>query len=84
MCFEYLSTLSVSDFVAGVSLGQLHALAALFDELSNESRPPSLVARSDPGAVIPVKVFVKVDVVAPVWIVLELLEPTVDGASAFR
>jgi len=31
-----------------------------------------------------VKAFVKVDEVAPVWIVLKLLEPAVDGASAFR
>jgi hypothetical protein len=84
MCFEYLSTLSVSDSAAWVSLGQLHALAALFDELGNESRPPSLVARSDPSPIVAMEAFVEINEVAPVWIVLKLLEPTVDGASAFR
>jgi hypothetical protein len=38
------------------SLGQLHSLAALFNELSNESRPSALVGRSNASPVFAVEV----------------------------
>src|SRR6267154_6450233 len=52
---------SSSDSVVSYSLGPLHALAALLNELGDQSRPSGLVARSDASAIVAMKEFVKVD-----------------------
>src|ERR1700756_4656387 len=67
-----------SDSVVSFSLGQLHFLAALLNKLGDQSRPSGLVARSDAGAIVAVKVLMEIDEVAPVWIVLKFLEPAID------
>ena len=45
------------------------------------SRPTGLVTGAEPGAVVPVEVFVEQDQIAPVRIVLELVRPAVDRPS---
>ena len=67
-----------SDSAVSHSLAQLHSLAALLNELGNQSRPSGLVARSDAGAIVAMKVLVKIDEVAPVRIVLKFLKPAID------
>src|SRR5690349_21446585 len=52
------------------------------DQFGNQAGPASLMASAEPGAVVTVEVFVKEDVIAPVWIVLELLRAAVDGPMA--
>src|SRR6266403_3637940 len=63
---------------------QLHSLAALLNELGNQSGPSGLVARSNAGAIVAMKVFVKVDEVAPVWIGLKFLEPAIHRPISIR
>src|ERR1700746_2301132 len=69
---------SSSDSVVSFSLGQLHSLARLLHSRGDQSRPSGLVARSDAGAIVAVKVLMEIDEVAPVWIVLKFLEPAID------
>ena len=57
-------------------------LALLLDELCHEAGPARLVARSNPGTVICVKIFKERDVITPVWIVLECFIPTKDSAAS--
>jgi hypothetical protein len=56
----------------------------LLDELGNQPRPACLVAGSQAGAVVPVKILVKGDVVAPVRVRLETLVAAKDGTAAIR
>src|SRR5581483_5580762 len=63
---------------SGVPAGRSALLAALLEELGHQRRPARLVARADPGAVVPVEVLVEEDQVPPVRIALELLGPAVD------
>jgi hypothetical protein len=67
-----------SDSVVSFSLAQLHSLAALLNELGDQSRPSGLVARSDASAIVAMKVLMEIDEVAPVWIVLKFLEPAIN------
>lgn len=72
------------DCVAWSSVaGQLHSLSALFNKLGNEPRPSRLVAGSNPGPVVAMKVFVEINAVAPVWIALKFFEPAINGTPAF-
>src|SRR5262249_15917422 len=75
--------------------GFVHAFAALQETLgshaaeqlrkgSDDSRPPSLMAGADAGAVITVKVFVKGNEVAPMGVILELLGSPIDGTMSIR
>jgi hypothetical protein len=56
----------------------------LLDQLRHETRPACLAARADARAVIPVKVLVEWNVVAPIWIVLEGLVHTEDSPAPVR
>jgi hypothetical protein len=47
-------------------------------EGSDQSSPARLVAGPEPGAVVPVEIFVKENQIAPVRIVLELGRPAID------
>ena len=67
-----------SDSAVSLLLAQLHSLAALLNELGNQSRPSGLVARSDASAIVAMKVLMEIDEVAPVWIVLKFLEPAIN------
>jgi len=67
-----------SDSAVSLSLAQLHSLAALLNELGNQSRPSGLVARSDASAIVAMKEFMKVDEIAPVWIALKFIEPAIN------
>src|SRR6185437_14705134 len=55
--------------------------AALLDQLCHERGPSRLVRRAEPGAVVAVKILVKRDEVAPVWIALEALLAAEHGAA---
>src|SRR5579884_754973 len=60
----------------------LHTFAALLDELCNETGPAGLVAGAYAGPIVSVKVFVEMDVVAPVRVLLELAESAKHRSSA--
>jgi hypothetical protein len=45
--------------------------ATLFNQLRNQSGPTGLMAGAHPGATVSVKILMKLDQVAPVWIILE-------------
>jgi hypothetical protein len=77
-CASQLLINTSSDSVLSFSLAQLHSLAALLNELGDQSRPSGLVARSDASAIVAMKVLMEIDEVAPVWIVLKFLEPAID------
>src|SRR5689334_12590411 len=53
---------------------ELHSTSALFNQLRNQPRPTRLVTRPNAGAVVAMKVFVEIDVVAPLRLGLEFLE----------
>lgn len=59
-------------------------IAKQLDELGSESCPTGLVAGTQPGTIVAMEVLIKVDIVAPVQIVLELLRAAVDGSSSLR
>src|SRR5258706_16451715 len=48
----------------------------------DDAGPARLVTSTQPGAVVPVEVFVKQDEIAPVGVVLELLARAIDGSPA--
>ena len=73
---------SSPDSVVSFSLGQLHSLAALLNELGDQSRPSGLVARSDASAIVAMKVLMEIDEIAPVWIVLKFLEPAINRSMS--
>src|SRR5690242_3428589 len=52
------------------------------NQLRHHSCPSGLMARAEPGAVIPMKVFVEQDIVAPVRVGLKLLSSTINRTSA--
>ncbi len=56
----------------------LRCLAALLNELGNQSRPSGLVTGANPSAIVAMKVLVKIDEVAPVRIVLKFFEPAIN------
>src|SRR5215470_3384313 len=58
--------------------------ATLLEELGNKSRPPGLVAGTDTGAIVTVKVFVHPHKVPPVRIGLKLGHASVHRSSAVR
>ena len=63
---------------------QLDSLAALFDELGDESSPSGLMACTDPGAVVSMEVLVEIDEVAPMGIALKFLDLAINGTPSFR
>ncbi len=56
--------------------------AVKLDEFGHESGPASLMAGTEPGAIVAVEVFVEQDVIAPVGIALELLRSAVHRTLA--
>src|SRR5262249_9138053 len=60
----------------------LHSFSALFDEFGNEAGPSSLMTGADTGSVVSMEVFVKTDAVAPVRILLKLLQPSKNRTPA--
>src|SRR6266699_7143693 len=61
----------------------LISLSTLLDEFCYQARPSCLVAGADSRAGIAMKIFVKRNVVAPVWIGLECVGLSEDRAPAF-
>ena len=55
--------------------------AAAADHVRHDPRPPGLVRGAEPGAVVAVEVLVEEDVVLPVRVVLERVDPAVAGTS---
>src|SRR5689334_23857362 len=53
---------------------ELHSTSALFNQLRNQPRPTRLVTRPNAGAVVAMKVFVEINVVAPLRLGLEFLK----------
>src|SRR5438093_579678 len=51
-------------------------------ESGNRAGPTGLVIGAKAGAVVAVEVLVELQIIAPVWITLELLTAAIDGASA--
>ena len=56
--------------------------AALLDQLGDEGRPAGLVAGADAGAGVAVEEFVEEDIVAPVRVVLKIIDGAVERAAA--
>jgi len=50
------------------------------NELSHESDPARLMASAEPCPVVTVKILKEVDIAAPEWIALELLDPAINGS----
>ena len=57
---------------------QLHSTSALFNQFGDQTRPTRLVTRPNAGPVVAMKVFVEIDVVAPLRFGLEFLKTTKD------
>src|SRR5947208_1093082 len=66
-----------------LNVGRLNPFATLLNQFGHQPSPAGLVTRPDPSSVVSVKIFVKLNEVAPVGVALKLFESTVDGASAF-
>jgi hypothetical protein len=54
----------------------------LADHLTDESRPAGLMAGTDAGSIVAIEVFVEEQVIAPVGIILEELDVSIEGASS--
>src|SRR5215470_14254456 len=61
---------------------ETRSFTALFDELGDQAGPAGLVAGADSGAVIPVKVFIKENQIAPVRVGLKYFLSASDRAAA--
>jgi len=59
-------------------------LTALFDELGNEASPAGLMACSNSRAIVPVKILIEKDEIAPVRIALKKLVRACHGPAAVR
>jgi hypothetical protein len=57
-------------------------LAALFDQLCDETGPAGLMAGANPRTIVAMKAFVEKDEVAPVWIALKGLVSTSYGPAS--
>ena len=62
----------------------LRMFTLLLHQFCHETRPTGLMTCTDPCAVVPVKVFMEWDVIAPVWVVLEGFIAPEDGAASVR
>jgi hypothetical protein len=58
-------------------------LPPLINKGCYERSPSGLVRGSEPGSVVTMKVFVKEDVISPMWIILKSRTPSKDGALTF-
>jgi hypothetical protein len=59
-----------------------HTLSAnLFNQLRNQARPTGLVAGTNPGTIVSMKVLMELNPVAPVRIVLESFLPPIDRSA---
>jgi hypothetical protein len=54
---------------------------ALFNQLRHKTGPTRLVTRANAGTIVAVKILVKLDKVAPVWIALKFFQTPVNGPS---
>src|SRR4051795_10079102 len=50
----------------------------------HDSRPARLMARADPGAIVPMEILVEEQMVAPVWVFLKRLLPAEDRSPPIR
>jgi hypothetical protein len=86
--FDLLPFIGLNHFVRRVRCWILAAnsrcLAALFEELGNESSPSSLVTRSDASSIVAMEIFVKIEAVAPMRIALKFFEPAIHGTLVIR
>ena len=56
------------------------SFATLFDQFRNKTCPTSLMTRTNPSAIIAMKIFVKLDEIAPVGIGLKFVQTPTDGS----
>src|SRR5215469_15756150 len=71
-----------SELLLEVVAPKSHPVAALFNELGNQTRPAGLMTRADTCAIVSVKVLVEIDEVAPVRVILKNFKAPEDGTLA--
>ena len=72
----------VTETQLGRGAAQLDSPAALFNELGDESCPSGLVAGPEPGAVVPMEVFMEKMKFAPLGIALKFFELAIHGTTS--
>jgi hypothetical protein len=54
------------------------------DQFGDERRPPGLVAGPEPGAIIAVEILIEQDMIAPMWVGLDVWVVPKDWSPAVR